>query len=281
MKQELLRRILLGIGLLLPLLSGAQAKTASYTVMREPGYASTLSLIITSEDGRIIRGNYIFELRDTATKASNYSYAYGVDPKGAGAEKTIPPGVYDLIDVRTGQPFLQNLQLVRGKRNSVSTKVSMGTLRFQTEGKPEVVVKDLQAKVLPMYADGDTIVQLSSEAKSYLPGEYFIEVNTLPVSRFRVDVDWDTVTLIELAQTGELQLSNPAAVEEISLYRLVNKTYEKFIDLPLNGQTDTTLSLKPGAYQLRYLQPKLSSKPLARNKEYEVQAGGVTKLDLD
>jgi hypothetical protein len=281
MKQELLRRILLGIGLLLPLLSGAQAKTASYTVMREPGYASTLSLIITSEDGRIIRGNYIFELRDTATKTSNYSYAYGLDSKGAGTEKTIPPGVYDLIDVRTSQPFLRSVQLVRGKRNIVSTKVPMGTLRFQTEGKPEVVVKDLQAKVLPMYADGDTIVQLSSEAKSYLPGEYFIEVNTLPVSRFRVDVDWDTVTLIELAQTGELQLSNLAALEQISLYRLVNKTYEKFIDLSLAGQADTTLSLKPGTYQLRYSKPKLSPKPQERNKEFEVQAGVVTKLDLD
>lgn len=281
MKRGFVRRIFVGLWLLLPVTMLAQPLPKTYTVIREAGYATSLSLIITGSDGRIIRGNYIFELRDTATRTARYAYSYGIGANGVQTEKAVPAGVYDLIDVRTDRPFLRNVVVQHGKRNSVSTSVAMGKLLFQTEDNPALLPMGFVAKVLPMYADGDTLVQSTSDTGTYLPGEYFVEVNTIPPSRYRVDIDWDTVTVIELGQSGELQLGNKGSAIVFSLHRPHAGAYEKLQELHLGEKTDTSLSIKPGQYELRYSVPMPGGRTQARRKFFEIIAGTTTKLELE
>jgi hypothetical protein len=282
MKTNVLERLWVFLFLILPAGAGAQGAARDYKLMAEPGTGTSVALVITDEENRIIRGAYMFELQDTTTRKSKYSYAYDIATDGQATRKPVPAGVYDFIDVRSERPFLRAVAIKADNLNTVSVKVANGKLRFQYEDGPTDTVLGLQAKVIPLYADGDTILQGCNVEVRYLPGEYFVEVNTLPVTRFRTEVDWAATTIIELTRQGTLQLLNTDSASLVSLFHPVRNKFEKFYELPLTTVTDPpALQLKAGAYEAHWLAGTGTGKEKEKVKKFNVQPGELLKLNLD
>jgi hypothetical protein len=173
-------------------------------------------------------------------------------------QKDIPSGTYYLVMEGKNEKFKLNrtITIDAKMRISVYVIVNTGTLHFEYEGNPDKVVEEFSAIVVQrLDAGGKQMKQKCSMDLNYDPGNYFIEINTLPASRRNADVEFGSQTVIHIPVPGWVQFTNTNNMGKISLYCALGDKYVRFYGMEINGTSQETqkLKLQPGTYQVHFM----------------------------
>jgi hypothetical protein len=140
---------------------------------------------------------------------------------------------------------------------------------------------EFNAIVNRRFAAGATILQKCQDRLQYEPGTYYIEINTLPASKFSIDLCFGSVYEIQIPEPGSLQITNTTPFGKTQLQCVLGDQYVTFKTMDIDGnQKDQHLVLQPGPYKA--IIPVDPSNPYAGTKvvEFRVFSNKETLLEL-
>ncbi len=198
--------------------------------------------------------------------------------------KPIKPGVYNFIVKGDNRIVTPNVRIDANNINKVYIEVTDGTIEFAYIGNLKRPVKEFQAIVNPRFENtGKTVIQECKDKLYYSPGTYYIEINTVPATKFAmVELDFGEIRQIQIAEAGFLQINNTTRLGKVDLLQPLNDDYARFETLTINGNiTDQKLTMQPGTYQATFARdpqtPALGSKTIS----FTVKSNETTQLFLE
>lgn len=220
------------------------------------------------------------EVYDATTKALVASFKRemsGNEP----IPQLIKPGKYNIVVKGQSDLVSSNVTIEANKINKVSIRVTDGTLAFAYMGNLKRPV-EFNAIVNRRFASGATILQKCSDRLNYEPGTYYVEINTMPASKFSIDLTFGAVYEIQIPEPGTLQITNQNSYGKIQLQSVLGDQYLTFKSLDISGQLDEQrLILQPGPYKaIVPVNPKI---PQAGTKviDFRVKSNQVTELIIE
>jgi hypothetical protein len=170
----------------------------------------------------------------------------------------IAAGKYNVIVTGYNDLYVNNVTIVPNKLNKVTIKVSDGTLAFAYVGNRTRPV-EYNAIVNRRFAAGATVLQKCVDKFPYEPGTYYVEINTLPASKFSIDMSFGALYELQIPEPGTLQISNTEPMGKVQLQYEHGELFEVFYNMNLNGNVNTqTLTLQPGRYRIIFpIDPKM------------------------
>lgn len=245
--------LLLFMAVLLPQLATAKWKVQRYDMRTEPYDSTVVQLWLSDTTGTPWVTNYDIYWIDTATREVVRQYPYRIDAQERPILISVPPGSYHVRLGEKGRPFLQHVPVLANRKNIIQANPPLGSLRFRYEDKPKRLMREYTARVELLHLNMEPRQQSCATEAHYQPGRYLVEVNTVPVSQFNVEIDWGSVTEIQLPESGTLQLQSKETVSSVTLYRSSGNRFVQFEELILNGkQARRQLQLKPGTYEAHW-----------------------------
>ncbi|MEO8788105.1 MAG: hypothetical protein ABI378_13590 [Chitinophagaceae bacterium] len=252
-----------------------------YTVKTEDAKETTLSILFTDGHGKFYASTPQLQLLDAATGKLVKQFYRTVDASGNPDPQIIPAGNYNLLVVGRTNMLMRSIKVEANKKNSVTVKVTNGTLRFRYAGAPGRPVEEFDAIVTIRFEPGPTVRQHCTQELDYPPGNYYIEVNTLPVSRFNTDIDFGSTTEIQILQSGYVQFTNTEPIGTVQLYTPLGNKFLRFHGLNITGNpADQRLRLRPGHYEVHWIRnPKI---PMASEEvvKFKIESNSVTEVYL-
>jgi hypothetical protein len=165
--------------------------------------------------------------------------------------------------------------------NKVFIKVTDGTLAFAYMGNLKRPV-EFNAIVNRRFAAGATVLQKCSDRLNYEPGTYYVEINTLPASKFSIDLTFGAVYEIQIPEPGTLQITNTSPYGKIQLQSVLGDEYLTFKTMEITGNLeDQQLIIQPGPYKA--IVPVNPAIPQAGTKviEFRVTSNKLTELKIE
>lgn len=193
----------------------------------------------------------------------------------------IQAGKYNIVVKGQSDLISSNVEITAGKMNKVFIKVTDGTLAFAYMGNLKRPV-EFNAIVNRRFAAGATVLQKCSERLNYEPGTYYVEINTLPASKFSVDLTFGAVYELQIPEPGTLEITNTKPYGKIQLQSVLGDEYLTFKALEITGSAeDQRLILQPGPYKA--IVPVNPAIPQAGTKviEFRVTSNKVTELLIE
>lgn len=260
----------------------ASEKPAPTTVTSEQAEETTVSVYFTNGRGKYYHTTPQILLTDVTTGQPVKKFYRTIDANGNPDPQTgIPAGNYIVSVVgRNGTLKGSKVTIKEKNKNRIDIVVTSGSLQFQYRGAPDKPINDFSAVVVQrQVAAGKVIKQKCSAQLQYEPGNYYIEVNTLPVTRRNVEIDFGT-TLLEIDQPGYVQFTNQQAMGTIKLLQTLGDSFAAFYNMEIPGNPELQkLRLQPGAYQARFRNPKV-----AYGGEiivlFKVKSNAITEVEL-
>jgi hypothetical protein len=200
----------------------------------------------------------------------------GIDP----VPQPISSGRFDIVVKGYNDLITKNVEIQPNKINKVFIKVTDGTLSFAYIGNRNRPV-EFTAIVNRRFAAGATILQKCSERLNYDPGTYYVEIQTMPASKFSIDLTFGAVYEIQIPEPGTLQITNTTAYGKVQLQSALGDQFLTFKTLNITGNiSDQRLILQPGPYKA--IIPVDPNNPLAGTKivEFRVGSNKETLLEL-
>lgn len=194
----------------------------------------------------------------------------------------IPPGTYNLVVAGFNDLFADGILITANKINRVYLKVTDGTLSFGYTTNKTRVMK-YKAVVNRRFDGGSspTVIQNTAEVKYYEPGNYYVEINTLPAQKFSIDLVFGARYEIQIQEPGSLQISNTNKLGKIQLQCVLGDQFLNFYNLNVTGNlSEQKLELMPGPYKA--IVPVNPSIPEAGTKviNFRVDSNKETVLEL-
>jgi hypothetical protein len=256
-------------------------KETPFTITAEDAKTTTLEILFTDGRGKFYPTSPKLQLLDAGTNKLVKQFHRTVDPTGNPDPQDVPPGTYNLLVAGGSNMLMRQIVVQPNKKNRVTVKVSNGSLRFRYEDAPDRPITEFDAIVNIRFEPGPTIRQRCTAELEYSPGNYYIEVNTMPISRFNTDIDFGAVTEIQIPQPGYVQFTNTTPKGRVSLFAPLGNRFVRFTDLNITGnQTSQRVQLKPGAYEVHW--KKNPNAPFATETidRFNVQSNSVTEVEL-
>jgi len=109
------------------------------------------------------------------------------------------------------------------------------------------------------FAAGATVLQKCVDKLTYEPGTYYVEISTLPASKFSIDMSFGALYELQIPEPGTLQISNTEPIGKVQLQYEHGEMFEVFYTMNLNGNIAAqTLMLQPGRYKIIFpVDPKM------------------------
>jgi hypothetical protein len=236
-------------------------KQINYKVETEDNTETTVEIYFTNGHGKFYTTMPQVLLTDPATGGIVKKFYRTVDADGnPDPQPDIPPGNYDLAFTAKHNLVIHNIAVQKNKKNKVTVTVNMTSLSFayidavNTDNLSDRPVTEFTAVVTERdKAQGRVQVQKCTDAIQYEPGNYHIEINTFPKEIRNVDLDFDDVSVIRIAQPGfaKFTASDPKT-RYITLYQRLGDKFLSFHTLDLSDPASRHLSMQPGEYQAHY-----------------------------
>jgi hypothetical protein len=217
--------------------------------------------------------------KDINTKSMVTSFRRQVEG-GEPVAQNIAPGLYNVIVTGYNDLYLNNVTITPNKLNKVTIKVSDGTLSFAYVGNRTRTV-EYKAIVNRRFAAGATVLQKCADKLPYDPGTYYVEINTLPASKFSIDMSFGALYELQIPEPGTLQIVNSDPIGNVQLQYEHGDKFEVFYTMKLTGAAnEQTIDLQPGRYKIIFpADPKL---PQMGTKilEFRIKSNETTSLQL-
>lgn len=200
---------------------------------------------------------------------------------GEPVPQKITAGKYNVIVTGQSQLFVNNVTITPNKLNKVTIKVTDGTLIFSYVGNRDRPVSEYNAIVNRRFAEGATVLQKCTDKLFYDPGTYYVEVNTLPASKFSIDMSFGFMYELQIQEPGTMQITNTQPMGNVQLQYEHGDKFEVFYNMNLNGSPEAQkLQLQPGRYKVIFpVDPKL---PQMGTKifDFRIKSNQSTLVDL-
>jgi len=191
-------------------------------------------------------------------------------------------GNYNIVIGGKSSMVVRNINVQPNKINKIMVVVNNGTLKFEYKNAPDRPITEFQAVVvLRTDRGGPVIRQKCSVELGYDPGNYFIEINTLPVSRRNEDIDPGSESILAIDEPGYVQFTNTNRLGSVSLYTPLGDMFAKFHTIEITGNlAGQKLQIQPGTYQAHFF--KDPSKPFAQEtiNTFNVKSNQTTEVEL-
>jgi hypothetical protein len=263
----------------------SKPKETEFVKVTEDAKETSLSILFTDGRGKFYASTPQLQMIDASTGKLVKQFYRTVDPSGNPDPQIIPPGTYNLLVAGRANMLMRRVTIEPNKHNKVIVRVNNGSLRFRyvdAEGLSiDRPITEFDAIVNIRFEPGPTIRQRCTAELEYAPGNYYIEVNTMPISRFNVDIDFGAITEIGLPQPGFVQFTNATPKGQVSLFAPLGNKFVRFVDVNVTGNPAAQkLMLKPGAYEVHWV--KNPNLPYASEtvEHFVVQSNAITEVEL-
>jgi hypothetical protein len=115
----------------------------------------------------------------------------------------------------------------------------------------------------------------------YEPGTYYVEIGTMPASKFSIDMSFGALYELQIPEPGSLQITNSNPIGNIQLQYEHGDKFEVFYTKILTGNLSAqTIELQPGKYKIIY--PKNPNLPqMGSNiRDFIIKSNQNTMLEL-
>ncbi|MBS1615973.1 MAG: hypothetical protein JST06_07645 [Bacteroidetes bacterium] len=254
---------------------------ATYTRETEDSKETSLAILFTNGHGKFYSTSPQLQLLDAATGKLIKQFYRTVDANGNPDPQIIPAGTYNLRVVGQSSMLMRRVLVEANKKNKLIVKVSNGSLRFEYYDAPGRPITEFEALVNIRFEPGPTIHQRCTAELEYPPGNYYIEVNTMPITRFNVDIDFGATSVVYLPQPGFVQFTNTTPKGKVQLFAPLGNQFVHFADVSITGNPGSQkLRLKPGAYEAHWVKnPEL---PYASEtiEHFNIKSNSLTEVEL-
>jgi len=252
--------------------------TLPYTEISEDAKETSLQIHFTNGQGKVFLTEPKLEFLDSKTKKVIKTAYRNVT---AGQPDRIPmqPGTYD-ISIPGSKAKAENVVIEQGKNKKITIQISRGALAFYYPTAPDRPVKEYVALVSKRFEPGPVVRQRCDEELPYDPANYHIEVNTLPPQMYYIDLDFNSVKLIEILEPGTVHITNASNYGKVQFWYQRGDSFVPFYEMNVSGNAaQQKVEFQPGKYQVRYSnpgQPKLKPEIIVFN----VKSNQVTSIEL-
>lgn len=253
----------------------------TFSIKTENSTATTVQFYLVGDDGREYpKATPKIQVLDVISKDTLYTFIRAAD-MGSPKKEPIQPGTYDVIIKEYNVASAFNVKIEPNKTNKVTLKLKNGTLRFFYNNNFTRPV-EYTAKVVKRFSDlPSTTIQKCTDILTYPPSQYYVEINTLPITKRSIFLDFFVEYSLPIPEPGTVQFTNTNPMGKIILQQTLGDGFASFLELKMSGKlNEQTLTLQPGLYRVVYpMDPKM---PMAGNKnmEFRVETNKNTMVEL-
>ncbi len=253
----------------------------TYTRETEDAKETSLAILFTNGHGKFYSTTPKLQLLDAATGKLVKEFYRTVDAAGNPDPQVIPAGTYNLRVAGQTNLLMRRVLVEANKKNKLIVKVSNGSLRFEYYNSPGRPITEYEALVNIRFEPGPTIHQRCTAELEYPPGNYYIEVNTMPITRFNVDIDFGATSVVYLPEPGFVQFTNTTPKGKVMLYAPLGNQFVRFVDLNITGNpASQKLRLKPGAYEAHWVKHPELPYQTETIEHFNVKSNSLTTIEL-
>lgn len=255
-----------------------QTRETTYSTQTEPAAETLIEVYFTDGQGKFYQNNPQILLKTAATgKLANRFYRT-VDANGNPDPQKAAAGTYDLNIAGSDKTFLKNLVIQDKMKNKVIITVSNGSLHFSYSGiNKDKPVDKYYAIVKRNFDPLPTVQQRCDTDIAYPPGNYHIEINTIPVSIYSIDLSFGTTQQIPIPEPGIIKINNINNLGKVRFFAPHGDKFQLCYSMNITGNPESqTVEVNPGIYEVHYsLTPgtpeKVHTFHVISNTTYEVE----------
>lgn len=247
----------------------------------EDAKETSLAILFTDGHGKFFSTTPQLQLLDATTGKLVKQFYRTVDESGNPDPQVVPAGTYNLLVVGSTNMLMRRVTVEANKKNKLTVTVGNGSLRFEYYDAPGRPVSEFEALVNIRFEPGPTIRQHCTAELEYPPGSYYIEVNTMPITRYSVPIDFGATSVVYLPEPGYVQFTNSEPKGRVSLFAPLGDKFVRFVDVNVTGNpASQKLMLKPGKYEAHWV--KTPNMPYASEtvEIFNVQSNSITEVEL-
>ncbi len=254
-------------------------KPVTFTTSSEDAAETTVQIFFTDGHGTFYKSNPRMQLTDPKTGNVAKQFYRTTDASGTPDLQQIPAGNYNLmVQGRTGT-LMRNIAILPNKKNKILAIVSNGSLAFKYNGNEKRPVDEFKAVVNILFEPGPTVKQPCTAELEYTPGNYHIEINTLPAMKRNVDIDFGNVTVIGIDEPGFVQFLNRNILGRVTLFYQLGDRFDRFYAFDITGNPDgQKVRLQPGPYEVHWLKAGPGGGEIVQR--FQVRSNSLTEIDL-
>ncbi|MCC6447812.1 MAG: hypothetical protein IT215_03920, partial [Chitinophagaceae bacterium] len=187
--------------------------------------------------------------KDLSSQGTNVSFIRKVNG-GNPIPQSIKEGQYDVVVKGYNDLFVKNVTIVPNKLNKVIINVSEGTLSFAYMGNRSRPM-EYKAVVNRRFSNSPDVLQNCTQKLPYEPGTYYVEINTLPASKFSIDMSFGALYELQIPEPGYLQITNKTPYGNIFIQYEHGDKFETFYNMKISGSLSTQkIEILPGRYKI-------------------------------
>lgn len=250
-----------------------------FVVEKTPSAETEVEIYFTDGNGKFYNSVPQILLTDPKTGKDVHTFYRTINKDGDPDPVKLMAGTFNLSVIGSDRTFLKEIVIEPLTKNKITITVGMGSLQFVWKtGNAKKPVDKYLAQVKRNFVPQPTITQKCDTILPYPPGNYHIEINTLPVSVRSVDLVFGALITIPIDVPGMVQFTNSNNLGKVTLYYPLGDKYLKFWQINISGNPSTqSLELKPGPYEAHYtLAPGLPEKVI----KFQVTSDQTTNVEL-
>ena len=257
-----------------------QGNEAPFTSATQADTITSVAVLFTNGKGKFYKSTPQVLLKHPKTGEVLRKFYRTTDARGNPDPQTTEAGTYTLTITGQSNTVLRNVKIEEGVKNIITVVVGQGTLRFSYKNNPKRPVKEYQAIVNCRSDYSPTIYQQCAETLVYEPGNYYVEINTLPTLRKNVDFEFGVITDIYIPEPGTLQFTNSNNFGKVALLFQSGDRFMEFKQVRIGGNLLTQkLELQPGAYQVLYYN-SIGDRPKEIRIPFFIKSNETVELEL-
>lgn len=229
-------------------------KAAEYTMEKEDAEETTVEVYFTNGHGKFFPNTPQVLLLEPKTDKMIKRFYRTVDADGNPDPRTdITPGTYKMAFSESRGMVVNNVVIEPKKKNKIIVTVKRASLSFEYAGSLTRPVKEFEATVIERNrVEGGAVVrQKCTERLEFEPGNYHVEINTFPMDRRNIDLDFDE-RVITIPQPGFAKFTGEADMVSVTLYQRLGEKFLSFSTIRLADPVAQHLQIQPGEYQAHY-----------------------------
>lgn len=252
---------------------------ASYVVEKSPSQETMVEIYFTDGNGKFYSTTPQILFTNPNTNAPVHKFYRTVDPDGNPDPVKSPAGSFNISVVGSDRTFLKSVEITPNMKNKVVVTVSSGSLQFVWKDGDKRPVNQYYAVVKRNFVPQPMVRQQCDTVLPYPPGNYHIEISTLPVSVRSTDLTFGATTTIQVDKPGKMQITNTNSLGKVTFYYSHGDRFVQFHQMMVSGNPSSqTLELLPGPYEAHF---SLGSGLPEKIKRFSVRANETTILELE
>jgi hypothetical protein len=254
-------------------------KENAFVVQTKPATETQVEVYFTDGDGKFFATTPQILLSDPNTGKPVHQFYRTVNPDGNPDPIKIPSGTFNLSVVGSDKTFLKSVEVTPNMLNKIIITVSNGSLQFVWKGgKNKKPVDKYFAVVKRNFVPQPIVKQRCDTVLPHPPGNYHIEINTLPVSVRSTDLSFGATVVIPIDEPGTIQITNTNDLGKVNFFAPRGDKYMQFYQMNISGNPALqSLEVLPGIYEVHFnLAPGLPEKVLT----FHIRSNETTNIEL-